>query len=125
MLQTKEAQQSTSIELQFSWISSCPLQRTSSVTWRGTEAKPRGAALARGPGESLPAADRLRQSSGGWGGTPSKVIVLDFQARFTGFHICFVSVTAPRNTRGRLRLLAQSCWEEYVQPKFGPIVPLR
>src|SRR5882762_10386323 len=36
--------------------SSCPLQRTSSVTWRGTEARPRGAALARGPGESLPAA---------------------------------------------------------------------
>src|SRR5882724_2311353 len=32
--------------------SSCPLQRTSSVTWRGTEARPRGAALARGPGES-------------------------------------------------------------------------
>src|SRR5260221_13979803 len=32
--------------------SSCPLPRTSSVTWRGTEAKPLGAALARGPGES-------------------------------------------------------------------------
>src|SRR5260221_8396676 len=68
---------------------------------------------------------KLRQSSGGWGGTPSKSSVPEFRPRFTRYRSCFVRGTASAAPECRLQLLAQSNPEEYVQPKFGPIVPLR
>src|SRR5882724_12448463 len=39
----------------------------------------------------------LRQSTGGWGGTPSAISVLDFGPRFTAFCRCSVLVK-PRQT---------------------------